>query len=55
MKKVEVTVGFVEYGRGLAIDLCGLAETTSNKELKKELKRYIKQADKYIATTKRSD
>lgn len=48
MKKVLVTKKFIEDAREMAYDLYGLAEINGDKEVVKEMKKFLKKADKYL-------
>ena len=48
MKKVLVTKKFVEDAKEMAYDLYGLAEINGDKEIMKEMRKFLKKADKYL-------
>lgn len=48
MKKISVSIQFVEAAREMASDLYGLAEVHKDKMIMKEMKKRIKKADKYL-------
>lgn len=48
MKKTLVDKKFIEDAREMAYDLYGLAEINGDKEIMKEMKAFMKKADKFL-------
>lgn len=48
MKKILVNRKFIEDARGIAYDLCVLAGINGDEEIKKEMKAFMRKADKFL-------